>query len=382
MNIYDELGLVPMINAAGTYTVVGGSRMSEETLQDLADAAGAHVEIPELQEAVQKKIADMTGNETSVVCNGAASGLYLCAISAVALKTGKKSRFLEVDDLAAHEIISFHAQHIPYDFAVKQSGVRDVRVGYPNIEGSTNIEDLEAAIRPNTVAVFYYISSPYGLQTPGALPLEDVISVANDFSLPVIVDAAAQLPPVENLWNFTSIGAAAAIFSGGKYLKGPQSSGLIVGKKSFLETVQDTNFPNYGYGRMLKTGREEIIALYSAIKQYLNSEHVSQQERAEDIVREIVSALTDSKIYQAERVYPNEAAQPMAYVRFAMKKVIDPQKVINLMRMGRPSVFLKQEGSFFYVNPMTLSEDEVALVLEKLIQVERHILQQEESNVS
>lgn len=376
MRIYDELGLDTVINAAGTYTVVGGSVMSEETLKDLSDAARDHVEIPELQKAVQNKIAEMTNNEAAVVCNGAATGLYLCAISAVALKTGKKSRFLTHEDLAAHEVVSFHAQHIPYDFAVRQSGVRETRIGYPNIEGSVAVDDLEAAMKPNTAAIYYFISSPYGLQTPGVLPLEDVIAVGEKYSVPVIVDAAAQLPPVDNLWNFTSMGASAAIFSGGKYLRGPQSSGLIVGKNSFLDTVKETNFPNYGYGRMLKTGREEIVGLYSAIKQYVHSDHKQQKENAEKLVRQVLASLADSALYHAERVYPNEAAQPMAYVRIGLKKDVDLQRVITLMRQGNPCVFLKQEGQFFYINPMTLSEEDTVLVLEKLNGVEKNILKE------
>ncbi|MEM9423894.1 MAG: aminotransferase class V-fold PLP-dependent enzyme [Spirochaetota bacterium] len=355
------------------------------------------MEIPELQTVVQQRIAAMTQNEAAAVCNGAASGLYLCAVSAVALKLNKPSKYLSLEELAAHEILSFSAQHIPYDFAVKQSGIRQTWVGYPNIEGSMVAADLEAAIRANTAAIYYYISSPYGLYTPGVLPLEEVLAIARKHDIPVIVDAAAQLPPRENLWKFTAMGAAAAIFSGGKYLKGPQSSGLIVGKKSFLEMVQETNFPNYGYGRMLKTGREEIIGLYSAIQQYLDSDCERERENAEETVREVLAALQNSSLYQVERVFPNEAAQPLPYVRVGLNRRVpagvDLESVIDLIRQAdlgdpadsrdsrEPAVFVKPEGPYFYINPMTLPREQVSLVIEKLISVET-LIHKEAENAS
>ena len=376
MTIYEELGVVPVIDAAGTYTVVGGSRMSEETIRCIGEAASQHVEIPELQTAVQNKIAEMTRNESSVICNGAASGLYLCAVSAIAKKLGKKAKYLSNEEIADCEVLSMNAHHIPYDYAVKQLGVGLRSVGYPNIEGSMDKDDLESGINKHTAAIYYFISSPYGIKTPGALPLEDVIEIGEQYKLPVIVDAAAQLPPVENLWKLTGMGASAVIFSGGKSLRGPQSSGLIVGKKEFLKIVQETNFPNYGFGRMLKTGREEIVGLYSAIKQYLAMDHEEMDRFAERCVSAVLNAFGESELFHVERLFPNEAAQPMAFVKITAKDSLDLEDVVRRMKDGQPSVFIKPEGECFFINPMTLKDGEVLPVIEKLKQVEKSILEE------
>ncbi len=373
MNIYEELGVTPVINAAGTYTIVGGSRMSAQTLQAMQEAAEDHVLISELQNAVQAKIAQMTHNEAAVVCNGAAAGLYLCALSALALKHGKKARYLTRGKVNAGEIVALAAHHIPYDYVLRQLGVKQTWVGYPNIHASTSIEDVENAIGEHTAALFYYVSSPYGLATPGAVPLEQFIQLGERYKLPVVVDAAAQLPPKSNLWDFTKQGATVAIFSGGKDLRGPQSSGLIVGKKDFLKIVQETNFPNYGFGRMLKTGREEIAGLYAALKEYLLVDEGTRARFAENCVNLILETFAKSTLYVMKRAFPNEAGQPLPYVAVQTKKRLPLEAVARAMLEGSPSVFIKPEGDQFFINPMTLQETEVNAVIAKLQSVEKRL---------
>ena len=374
MSIYDDLGLSPLINAAGTYTIVGGSKMSEQTLNAMSEAARNHVEIGKLQQVVQERIASLTNNESSAICNGADAGIYLSAVSAIAKMYDKKTRYLSIEEITKAEILSMSAQHIPYDYVIRQLGAKQVWAGYPNIPDSMSSEDLEACITKNTAAIFYFISSPYGLDTPGALSLEETIVVGNKYNLPVIVDAAAQLPPRENLWKFTQMGATVAIFSGGKYLRGPQSSGLIVGKSDFMDIVHETNFPNYGFGRMLKTGREEIIGLYSAIEQYMEIDPAEEDKRAEDMVQKIISALSKSELFSVERVFPNEAGQPMAFVRVTVNGDLDLSEIAQEMRSGDSPIFIKPEGKFFYINPMTIYDDELPFVIKKFQEFEANYI--------
>ncbi len=366
MTIYEELGITPCINAAGTYTVIGGSRMSEKTLKHICEAAQQHVSIEELLEIVQNKIAHMTHNQAAVVCNGAASGLYLTALACVSLKLRKATKYISISELQQYEILAMNAHHIPYDFAVTQTGIQQRWVGCSSIAGSMSKEDLEQAIHERTVALFYYVSSPDGLDAAGALSLEETIAVGKKHNVPVIVDAAAQLPPVENLWNFTAMGATAALFSGGKDLCGPQSSGLIVGQKTLLTIIQQTNFPHYGYGRMLKVGREEIVGLYSAVKQYLEKDHTHRNTWVETMVSDILNAFTDSEVYTMERAFPNEAQQPLAYVRIALKNNRSIHVLEQDLRKEAISIFVKSEKNVLYINPMTLQENEISLVIKKL----------------
>lgn len=371
MKVYEDLGVTPVINAAGTYTIVGGSRMSAQTLEAMKEASQHHVVISELQSAVQKRIARITHNEASVVCNGAAAGLYLCALSAIAIKYEKKAKYLTRDEIAQSEIIALAAHHIPYDYVLRQLGMVQTWVGYPNIHGSTCIEDVENSISTQTAALFYYISSPYGLATPGAVPLDEFIQLGMRYKLPVIVDAAAQLPPKSNVWKFTKQGATAVIFSGGKDMRGPQSSGLIVGTKAFLAIAQETNFPHYGFGRMLKIGREEIVGLYAALQQYLAQDEDERMAFAERCVSLFLETFAQSTLYDMDRVFPNEAGQPMPYVAVRMKKSILLETIASAMLEGTPSVFIKPEGDRFFINPMTLQENEINAVITKLQSIEK-----------
>ena len=318
-SIYKKLDITPMINAAGTYTMVGGSRMSEKTLEDMAEAARSHVDIKQLQVVVSKKLARLTNNEAASVCNGAASGLYIAAASCISLKADQIFNELSFDEISNYEIIMFTAHRNPYDWSIRQLGVKLREVGYSNTKNITAPEDLTAAINEKTAGIFFMFSNKGGWIAEGGLDLETTIKIAKNKNIPVIVDAAAQVPPVENLWNFTKQGATAALFSGGKDLRGPQSSGLIVGDEYFLSKFEEINFFNYGIGRMLKTGREEIVGLLSAVEQYVNMDHVKRNQWIEDQIVKLIKFSKQSTLYKIERAFPNEAGQPMARAEVKLK---------------------------------------------------------------
>src|SRR5207302_2135557 len=124
--------------------------------------------------------------------------------------------------------------------------------------------ELEAAITPRTACVLYFAGAHYAT---GALPLADVVAVAHEHNVPVLVDAAAQIPPIANLWHFTrELGADIAIFSGGKGLRGPQSSGLVLGRREIVEACRANGSPNHSVGRPMKVGKEELLGLLAAVE--------------------------------------------------------------------------------------------------------------------
>ena len=128
-SVYNQLDITPLINAAGTYTIVGGSRMSEKTIKDMAEAARSHVDIRELQKKVNSKLAKLTKNEAACICNGAATGLYLSAAACVTQKAGRAIKYLSPEEIAEYEIIMFTAHRNPYDWSVRQLGVILKEVG-------------------------------------------------------------------------------------------------------------------------------------------------------------------------------------------------------------------------------------------------------------
>ncbi len=370
-SIYKRLNITPMINAAGTYTMVGGSRMSEQTLKDMSDAARSHVDIKELQIKVNQRLAVITKNEAASVCNGAASGLYLATATCVAKKSGRPFNTLSLSEIGEHEIIMFAVHRNPYDWSIRQLGVKLKEVGYPNTMHVATADDLRNSINEKTAGIFFMFSNRGGWIAEGGLDFETTLKVAAEKEIPVIVDAAAQVPPVENLWRLTQMGATAVLFSGGKDLRGPQSSGLIVGKKDFLRTFTEINFFNYGIGRMLKTGREEIVGLLSAVEQYVSMDHNKRNEWVEAQIQKLIDFSKGSEIFNIVRTFPNEAGQPMARAEILLQTSdITLEQVTNSLRKGDPSIFTFVDRGHLFINPMALFEGETETIIEQLKIVE------------
>lgn len=373
-NIYEHLGISPIINAAGTYTVVGGSRMSEMTLQKIAEAANDHVEIRELQRVVHEKIAKMTKNEAAFISNGAACGLYLCTGAAIAKKKGKPAYYLDKKEIEESEIIVFAAHRNPYGQAISQYGATVKEIGYPNIILPLTERDLEMAINEKTAAIFFFAGDDGGWVAKGGLSFESTAKVANAHNIPLVVDCAAQIPPIDTLWNYTHNGADAIVVSGGKDLKGPQASGLVLGKEHLLKHVQETGFPNYGYGRMLKTGREEIVGLYWALKEALELDHDARDQWAEEQIQVLDKELQETSLFRVVRTYPNEAGQPMARASIQFPTDIESETVLKLLMEGHPKVMCNSEHpNQVFVNPMTLKGDEIYIVANKFKTIEKQI---------
>ncbi|MDR2175804.1 MAG: hypothetical protein LBO82_07680 [Synergistaceae bacterium] len=382
-DVYAELGVKKVINAAGTYTMVGGSRMSERTLAAMASAARSHVVIKELQARVHERLAAITKNEAAYVTNGAACSLHITGAAAIARHWGRPHASLTPEQTAKCEIVIHRAHRNPYDWALRLLGVKLVEVGYPNSILPTTARELELAITENTAAIYYFFMPPGGWLPSGALGFKETLEVAEKRGIPVVVDAAAQVPPVENLWAITGQGASACIFSGGKDLRGPQASGLVVGRREFMDHVGATAFPTYGVGRMFKVGREEIAGLWSAVEEYVSMDHGARALWAEERIAALESAFRGSPNVSVRRVFPNEAGQPMpqALVRFnwehrgvgnASESV--SSRVLRLLAEGEPSIFSAAAGEDgIFVNPMTLRDDEFEAVTQRLKEIEKEI---------
>lgn len=376
MDIYDELGIKKVINAAGTYTVVGATKMSPETLKAISEAAASYVKITDLQEAVHKKVAEMTHNEAAYICNSCSVAIFLAVAAFIAHKENKPFKFIDEETVRKSEVVAFWNQHIPYDHAVEQLGAKLKFIGYTTANGGIGEEDLRMAINENTVGIYFASRTPRGFYSPRALNLEDVIRIAHEYGLPVLVDAAAQLPPKSNLWEFTQMGADVVTFSGGKDLAGPQASGLAVGKKEYLDLMCETGFPNYSAGRLMKIGREEIIGLYSAIKQYIENDEDARLNWCEEEVKKLQRLLKGSSIYHVERAWPNQAGQPLprSFVAVDAPNGITADDIADKLMEFNPAVFCFTEGkSGVFINPMCLFDGDTEYIAEKLLEIERSI---------
>ena len=377
MDIYDELGIKKIINAAGTYTVVGATKMSPQTLQAVCEAAGSFVKISDLQETVHRRVADLTHNEAAYICNSCSTAIYLAAAAFITHKHKRPYKFINEDIVRKSEVVAFWNQHIPYDHAIEQLGVKLKFIGYTTSQGGIGREDLCMAINENTVGIYFAPRTPRGYYAPRALNLEDVIEVAHERGVPVLVDAAAQLPPKSNLWEFTQMGADVVTFSGGKDLAGPQASGLAVGKKEYLDLMSETGFPNYSAGRLMKIGREEILGLYSAIKQYMENDEDARLEWCEEEVKKLQHLLKDSRFFHVERRWPNQAGQPLprSFVAVNAPEGVTAEDVADRLMDFDPGIYcLTENQPGIFINPMCLSDGDTEYIAEKLLELERRLL--------
>lgn len=361
MNIYEEIGVRPMINALSTYTRLGGSIMPPEVTAAMVEAAQCHVDLVDLQQRVGTEIARLTRNQAAYVSAGAAAGLVLATAACVAGTDPQAIRRLpDTRGMVKNEVVVHKSHRNGYDHAVRQVGVKLVEIGDSL---STAADELRAALNEHTAAVFWFQGAMTG---QGDLPLAQVIEIAHAADVPVVVDAAAQLPPAENLWRFTHMGADLAVFSGGKDLHGPQSAGLVLGRKDLIEACAAHGNPNGAIGRPMKVGKEELAGVLAAVRWYLSLDHTTRQARFECIVADWCAALNAIPGVSARRSFPNGAGQPVPRAQVTLDRVrlsLTGADVAERLRAGEPSIAIgPATGDGFYMNPYTLGPGEEAIV--------------------
>jgi uncharacterized pyridoxal phosphate-dependent enzyme len=367
MDIYDELGVRKVINGLATVTSLGGSLMPQEVLDAMAEAARHFVDIDEFQEKAGKQIAKLTKNEAAYISCGAAAGLVLTTAACITgLDPAKRARLPYTDGMKS-EVIVHKFGRTGFDFAVRQAGGKLVEIG---TEAGTSPKDMERAINDKTAAILYFYNVT---RMKGLVPLEKGIEIAKRRGVPVIVDAAAQIPPVENLWRFTHKGADLVIFSGGKGLRGPQSSGLILGRRDLIEACAFNACPRSFIGRPMKVGKEEIAGLLAAVKWYLSLDHEKLMETYENQVKYVMDECSKLPHVSVRRNFPSEAGQPMprAEVMFDEQALgMTRGEILTQLREGEPSIALAGTGSNgINVNPQTLEPGQEKIIVDRIKEV-------------
>ena len=315
MTVYQELGIKTLINAKGPATRLSGGIMRPEVSAAMSEASQFCVDIAELQAAASATISELTGAEAGYVASGASACLLIAAAATMTgLNPGRMARLPDTTGMR-NECIMVRSQRNFYDHAVRAAGMRIVEVGLPDRYAGAGVRDAEAweiedAINERTGAVFYVADAH-------ARPsLSAVVTVAHSHGIPVIVDAAAQLPPQENLRRFTSEGADLVAFSGGKVIGGPQASGILAGKRDLvmaaalqhldLDIYEDMwsppsrlidksrlkGTPVHGIGRSCKAGKEEIVGLLAALRMFVAEGDAPRHARWLQDCQTIASAIS------------------------------------------------------------------------------------------
>ena len=294
MDIYGELGVQPIINAAGSLTRAGGSRMPPEVVQAMASAAENFVDIEELHIAAGRRVAELIGVEAAHVCGSATAGIALMAAACMTGTDTAKIAQLPLTDGLKTKFIVQSAHRNGFDRALLLAGGRYVEVG-------PDAHEIADAIDDETAGVYYTFA---WFCTEEALPLPQVAEIAHAAGLPVIADVAAEVPPLSNLTRYAAEGADLYTFSGGKAMRGPQSTGMILGRADLVEACRLNDCPNMGIGRAMKTDKESIAGLVKAVELYVAKDHEAEMAEWEGRVQHILDAVGELPHVRAWRQVP------------------------------------------------------------------------------
>jgi uncharacterized pyridoxal phosphate-dependent enzyme len=263
--LFEEIGVRPLINAKGTYTIISGSLSLPEVKQAM-DAAGHHyVQMDELMAAVGARLAQITGADWGIVtagCAAAIAGATAACIAGTDPEKSQKMPYLVKGGLKTQVIIPTHSRN-PYDIGARLMSVDVVEVATP--------EDLQSAMGPQT-AMIYILSSPEAAKGP--MSIANICSAAKAKGIPVFVDAAAEELTIPNI--HLAAGATLVGYSGGKCLRGPQCAGLLLGRKDLVQAAWFQAAPHHNVGRSMKVGKEEIVGMLTAVEMWTKRDHKAE----------------------------------------------------------------------------------------------------------
>lgn len=260
-NVYEELGIRPVINFRGTMTTLGASRQAPELFEAQAEAAGQFIVLEELKDAIGERLATLIGSEAALVSTGTAGAMAIGTYACVAGSDRDKIRRLPDVTGMKSEVVIQKIHRNGYDHAVRSAGVKIVEV-----EG---LEELKNALNSNTAMIYHLGGTTGDWEWEGHVELEDVLPAAKKAGVPVMVDAANMLPPWENIRKLAALGTDLICISGGKHIQGPQCSGILAGRKDLIDAAWMNSSPHSdSMGRPMKVGREEMVALWQAVEKY------------------------------------------------------------------------------------------------------------------
>jgi D-glucosaminate-6-phosphate ammonia-lyase len=392
VGVYEELGLTPIINASGAVTRLGGAPMSAAVLEAFCRAAAESVPIEQLQGAASRAISTATNTEAGLVTAGAAAALTL---GAAAILTGDdlgRMERLPCCDGFPDEFVVAREHRNGYDHAVRASGARLVEVGFHEIGSGAGVRraeawEYEAAFGPRTAGVLYVVTSD------SRPPLEEVVRVAQTHQLPVLVDAAGELPPRANLTAIAASGADLVAFSGGKAIRGPQATGILCGRRELVgaaalqmldmddhyelwqppaELVDRTRLagmPRHGIGRGFKVSKEQIVALLAALELFVRGDYDRELAGFAKQLQTISQALAGCAA-RCVLKQPEGGCLPTLEITVDDKSLVRTAwEVCGALRWGTPPCYVGHgalaEGKLI-IDPLHLNDERTAQLARRL----------------
>ncbi|MFB6248481.1 MAG: aminotransferase class V-fold PLP-dependent enzyme [Salinibacter sp.] len=354
---FNELGLRTIINAKGTYTSLTGSLMPPEVQEAWDYAANHYVELTALQDKAGRRIAEIGHSEAAMVTAGAASALTLGTAATITGTDEKKIRKLPNLPGPRPEVIIQKSHRFGYDHSVRNTGIKLVEV-----EGR---EELEGAVNENTVMMMFLNKA----NPDGTIQDEEFVELGKKHDVPTFNDCAADVPPVENLWEYNEMGFDLVTFSGGKGLRGPQSAGLLFGREDLIEAAKLQHVP-YGntIGRGMKVNKEEVLAMLVALERYVNLDHEAQWGRWKSQIETIQSAADSVPGVETEYYVPDIANHvPTLRITWDQDQVqISPAEVQRRLREGHPSIEVNGGSEDISLTTWMMRPEEVQFVGQRI----------------
>jgi L-seryl-tRNA(Ser) seleniumtransferase len=356
---FRDLGVRPFINAAGTYTAMTASLMPPEVMDAIAYASKHYVMLDELHDKVGERIASLVHSEAAMVTSGAASAMTL-GMAGVLTGTDRQ-KILALPNLTGmkSEVIIQKSHRFGYDHAVRNCGVRLVEV--------ETADDLEKAVNDKTAMMLFYNNN----NPVGRIRDEEFVRLGKKHGVPTFNDAAADVPPVENLWKYTKMGFDLVSFSGGKGLRGPQSAGLLLGRKALVAAARLNAPPNGDtIGRGLKVNKEEMLGMLAALELYLAKDQAAEQREFEKRAETIRSSAAAVPGVKAE-VFVPEVANHVPHVRVSWDAAamgMTAADVVKRLRDGEPSIGTRSEGDALVIGIWMMRPGEDKIVARQLRQ--------------
>ncbi|HXH20384.1 MAG TPA: aminotransferase class V-fold PLP-dependent enzyme [Dehalococcoidia bacterium] len=366
--LYQDLGVRPVINAAGAYTLLGGSMLSARVRSAMEDANRYFVEMAALLQSSGEIIARMLECEAAYITSGAAGAL---ALSAAACMTGSDPAKIEqLPDTTGmkDEILIQRVGRIKYDRCVTIPGAKLVEFGGPE---KTSVDDLAEAFTAKTCAVHYLATGT----RPGSLPLEDIIRLAHDHGVPVIVDAAGQTYPTDELRRYARMGADLVCYAG-KYFDAPHSTGLITGRRELVEAAALNGFVSFetnglrSIGRPMKIDRQEIVGCVVALREWLSMDHEDRLMKYGERCEAIMRAIAGIPNIEARRL--SEVEQPMPVFRDGLRiwfREGAPKTAAQVereLREGTPSIWTRAHDGALNISVAFFEDGEDEVVAQRL----------------
>lgn len=326
---FKDLGIRPFINAAGTYTMLTASLMSQETMDAMEYASKHFVHLTKLQDAVGARIANLLGAEAAMVTSGAAGAMMVGTAGCI---TGKDNKaILQLPDITGlkSEVLVQKSHRYGYDHAVRACGVKMVEI--------ETEEDFHRKAGPQTaMALFFNDNEP-----KGKIDAKGWVRLGKQHNVPTFNDASADALPVERLSLYNKMGFDLVTFSGGKGICAPQSSGILMGRKDLIEAARLNTSPySDTVGRGLKVNKEEMLGLLVALENYLKRDHAAEArewDRRVDLIAKAAKKMPSV----ASKVDVPEIANHTPHLKLSWdqsKVKISPLEVKKQLLEGEPSI--------------------------------------------